>query len=45
VSGDLYDFLRFGNDEVGLLCADLWGQGVSAPLMMANDLRVALSRI
>jgi sigma-B regulation protein RsbU (phosphoserine phosphatase) len=36
VSGDLYDFLRFSDDEIGLLCADISGKGVSAALMMAH---------
>jgi sigma-B regulation protein RsbU (phosphoserine phosphatase) len=36
VSGDLCDFLRFSNNEVGLLCADISGKGVSAALMMAH---------
>lgn len=36
VSGDLYDFLPFSNSEVGLLCADVSGKGVSAALMMAH---------
>jgi sigma-B regulation protein RsbU (phosphoserine phosphatase) len=36
VSGDLYDFLPFSEHEVGLLCVDISGKGVSAALMMAN---------
>ena len=36
VSGDLYDFLPFSKKEVGLLCADVSGKGVSAALMMAH---------
>ena len=36
VSGDLYDFFTFNNSEVGLLCADVSGKGVSAALMMAH---------
>jgi serine phosphatase RsbU (regulator of sigma subunit) len=36
VSGDLYDFLSFRKSEVGLLCADLSGKGMSATLMMAH---------
>jgi serine phosphatase RsbU (regulator of sigma subunit) len=36
VSGDLYDVLRFSDDEIGLLCADISGKGVSAALMMAH---------
>src|SRR5260370_4384560 len=41
VSGDLYDFLSFSNTEVGLLCADVSGKGMSAALMMANLQAVA----
>jgi serine phosphatase RsbU (regulator of sigma subunit) len=36
VSGDLYDFFSFSNSEVGLLCADVSGKGMSAALMMAH---------
>ena len=36
VSGDLYDFVRFSDNEIGLLCADISGKGVSAALMMAH---------
>lgn len=36
VSGDLYEFFTFSPHEVGLLCADVSGKGVSAALMMAH---------
>jgi len=36
VSGDFYDFLPFSDGEVGLLCADVSGKGVSAALMTAH---------
>jgi serine phosphatase RsbU (regulator of sigma subunit) len=36
VSGDLHGIFRFNDSEVGLLCADLSGKGVSAALMMAH---------
>lgn len=36
VSGDLYDFFSFNNNEVGLLCVDVSGKGMSAALMMAH---------
>jgi serine phosphatase RsbU (regulator of sigma subunit) len=36
VSGDLYEFFSFGPNQVGLLCADVSGKGVSAALMMAH---------
>jgi len=45
VSGDLYDFLSFSNTEVGLLCADVSGKGMSAALMMANLQAVAHGRL
>lgn len=45
VSGDLYDFLPFGNSEVGLLCADVSGKGVSAALMMAHLQALAHGRL
>ena len=41
VSGDLYDFLSFTDNEVGLICADVSGKGTSAALMMANLQAVA----
>ncbi|HWF48967.1 MAG TPA: SpoIIE family protein phosphatase [Bryobacteraceae bacterium] len=45
VSGDLYDFLSFGKSEVGLLCADVSGKGVSAALMMAHLQALAHGRL
>jgi serine phosphatase RsbU (regulator of sigma subunit) len=36
VSGDLYDFFPFSSAEIGLLCADISGKGMSAALMMAH---------
>jgi sigma-B regulation protein RsbU (phosphoserine phosphatase) len=45
VSGDLYDFLPFSESEVGLLCADVSGKGVSAALMMAHLQALAHGRL
>jgi sigma-B regulation protein RsbU (phosphoserine phosphatase) len=45
VSGDLYDFLSFSDHEVGLLCADVSGKGVSAALMMAYLQALAHGRL
>jgi serine phosphatase RsbU (regulator of sigma subunit) len=45
VSGDLYDFFSFSNNEVGLLCADVSGKGMSAALMMAHLQAVAYGRM
>lgn len=45
VSGDLYDFLPFGDNIVGLLCADVSGKGMSAALMMAHLQAVAHGRM
>jgi sigma-B regulation protein RsbU (phosphoserine phosphatase) len=45
VSGDLYDFLPFSKSEVGLLCADVSGKGVSAALMMAHLQALAHGRL
>jgi serine phosphatase RsbU (regulator of sigma subunit) len=45
VSGDLYDFFSFSNTEVGLLCADVSGKGMSAALMMAHLQAVAHGRL
>jgi HAMP domain-containing protein len=45
VSGDLYDFFRFSSNEVGLLCADVSGKGMSAALMMAHLQAVAHGRM
>jgi serine phosphatase RsbU (regulator of sigma subunit) len=45
VSGDLYDFVSFGESEVGLLCADISGKGVSAAMMMAHLQALAQGRL
>jgi serine phosphatase RsbU (regulator of sigma subunit) len=45
VSGDLYDFFPFGDNVVGLLCADVSGKGMSAALMMAHLQAVAHGRM
>jgi sigma-B regulation protein RsbU (phosphoserine phosphatase) len=45
VSGDLYDFFPFGDNAVGLLCADVSGKGMSAALMMAHLQAVAHGRM
>jgi serine phosphatase RsbU (regulator of sigma subunit) len=45
VSGDLYDFLSFSKSDVGLLCADVSGKGVSAALMMAHLQALAHGRL
>ena len=45
VSGDLYDFFHFSRCEVGLLCADVSGKGMSAALMMAHLQAVAHGRM
>jgi sigma-B regulation protein RsbU (phosphoserine phosphatase) len=45
VSGDLYDFFSFSNNDVGLLCADVSGKGMSAALMMAHLQAVAHGRM
>jgi phosphoserine phosphatase RsbU/P len=36
VSGDYYDFLPLGNENMGLAVGDISGKGISAALMMAN---------
>lgn len=36
VSGDYYDFLRLGEDRVGLVVGDISGKGISAALLMAS---------
>jgi sigma-B regulation protein RsbU (phosphoserine phosphatase) len=36
VGGDLYDFIRLPNDELGLTAGDVCGKGIGAALMMAN---------
>jgi sigma-B regulation protein RsbU (phosphoserine phosphatase) len=35
VSGDYYDFLKLGEDKVGLVLGDVSGKGISAALLMA----------
>jgi sigma-B regulation protein RsbU (phosphoserine phosphatase) len=45
VSGDLYDLLSFSKTDVGLLCADVSGKGVSAALMMAHLQALAHGRL
>jgi serine phosphatase RsbU (regulator of sigma subunit) len=45
VSGDLYDYLSFSDCEVGLLCADVSGKGVSAALMMSHLQALAHGRL
>jgi serine phosphatase RsbU (regulator of sigma subunit) len=45
VSGDLYDFFSFSNNEVALICADVSGKGMSAALMMAHLQAVAHGRM
>ena len=36
VSGDYYDFLPFGDDDIGLAVGDISGKGISAALLMAS---------
>jgi phosphoserine phosphatase RsbU/P len=36
VSGDYYDFLFLGENELGLALADICGKGISAALLMSN---------
>jgi phosphoserine phosphatase RsbU/P len=36
VSGDYYDFLLLGKEELGLAVGDICGKGISAALLMAN---------
>jgi phosphoserine phosphatase RsbU/P len=36
VSGDYYDFLALGHDELGLAIGDVSGKGISAALLMAT---------
>jgi phosphoserine phosphatase RsbU/P len=36
VSGDYYDFLPLGNQDLGLALGDICGKGISAALLMAN---------
>jgi sigma-B regulation protein RsbU (phosphoserine phosphatase) len=36
VSGDYYDFLPLGDNELGIALGDICGKGISAALLMAN---------
>ena len=45
VGGDLYDFFDLGQKQLGVLCADVSGKGVSAALMMANLQAVAHAQV
>jgi len=36
VGGDYYDYLRLGNDRLGLVIGDISGKGIAAALLMAN---------
>ena len=36
VSGDYYDFLAYGPDQVGIAVGDISGKGISAALLMAT---------
>jgi serine phosphatase RsbU (regulator of sigma subunit) len=36
IGGDLYDYFDLGQEQIGILCADVSGKGVPAALMMAN---------
>ena len=36
VSGDYYDFLSLGSDQVGIAVGDISGKGISAALLMAS---------
>jgi sigma-B regulation protein RsbU (phosphoserine phosphatase) len=36
VGGDYYDFLTFGNNQIGVAVADVSGKGISAALLMSN---------
>ena len=36
VGGDYYDFLTFGNNQIGIAVADVSGKGISAALLMSN---------
>ena len=45
VGGDLYDFFDLGQKQLGILCADVSGKGISAALMMANLQAVAHANV
>jgi sigma-B regulation protein RsbU (phosphoserine phosphatase) len=48
VSGDYYDFIQFGERELGLALGDICGKGISAALLMANlqaTLRSTVARL
>ena len=45
VGGDLYDFFDLGHKQLGVLCADVSGKGVSAALMMANLQAIAHAHV
>jgi serine phosphatase RsbU (regulator of sigma subunit) len=36
VGGDYYDFLKLGEDRLGVVIADIAGKGIAAALLMAN---------
>lgn len=36
IGGDYYDFIDLGNDQLGLVLADVSGKGIYAALLMAN---------
>jgi sigma-B regulation protein RsbU (phosphoserine phosphatase) len=36
VSGDYYDFLEYGPDQIGIAVGDISGKGISAALLMAS---------
>src|SRR6185312_10907407 len=36
VSGDYYDFLTYGPDQIGIAVGDISGKGISAALLMAT---------
>jgi HAMP domain-containing protein len=45
IGGDLYDFFSLGENEIGILCADVSGKGIPAALMMANLQALARARL
>jgi HAMP domain-containing protein len=45
IGGDLYDFFSLGENEIGVLCADVSGKGIPAALMMANLQALARARV